>query len=98
MVDMIPAARVAAAALSQIKQAEACFPASYHETDKAAKGKIHLQVAAELLALIAPPPVMVNVHRDGTMTPIRPEDDLADIRDYGTADEPLTGDSFHVQV
>lgn len=70
MPDMIPAARVAAAALHQVEQARNCFPTSYHETEKAMQGKIHLQVASELLALIAEPPKMIHLAEDGTVTPI----------------------------
>jgi hypothetical protein len=76
MADMIPAAKVAAAALRQVKQAADSFPNSYHDTDKAERGKVHLQVAAELLALIAGPDLMVNVKEDGTVklieTPLTP--------------------------
>lgn len=51
--NSVPSAKVAAAALHQVKQASECFPTSYQDTEKAAKAKVHLQVATELLALIA---------------------------------------------
>lgn len=72
MSDMIPASKVAAAALHQVRQASECFPTSYHESEKAAKGKVHLQVASELLGLIAEQQIMVNVKADGTMEPLTP--------------------------
>lgn len=55
MPDMIPAAKVAAAALHQVQQAGENFPETYHDSGKVAKAKVHLQVATELLALIAEP-------------------------------------------
>lgn len=71
MVDAIPAAKVAAAALNQVKQAAEYFPESYHDSAKVAKAKVHLQVAQELLALIAPQPFfMVNVTENGVVTPV----------------------------
>lgn len=59
MSDMIPVEKVAAAALHQVRQAAGCFPQTYHDSDKVAKAKVHLQVAEELLGLIAPPPFVV---------------------------------------
>lgn len=53
--NTVPVSKIAAAALRQVSQAEACFPASYHDTEKAAKAKVHLQVATELLTLIGEP-------------------------------------------
>ena len=67
--NSVPSSKVAAAALRQVKQAAECFPASYHDTEKAAKAKVHLQVAAELLALIAEPVLMVNLRDDGSIDP-----------------------------
>lgn len=67
--NTVPVSKIAAAALRQVSQAEACFPASYHDTEKAAKAKVHLQVATELLALIAEPRLMVNVRDDGSIDP-----------------------------
>lgn len=77
MAEMIHASKVAAAALHQVKQATqiAATPEGYVPESSASKMRVHLQVAQELLALIAPQPFMVNVQRDGTMTPILPEGD-----------------------
>lgn len=70
MTDMIPAAKVAAVALHHVAQASLCFPQRYHDTDKVAKVKVHLQVATELMALIADPlPTMTHLAEDGTVTP-----------------------------
>lgn len=72
MSDMIPASKVAAAALHQVRQAAQCFPQTYHDSEKVAKAKVHLQVADELLGLIAEQQIMVNVKADGTMEPLTP--------------------------
>lgn len=55
MPDMIPASKIATAALEQVLKAKALKPASYHDTGKIAAQEIHLQVAAELLEIIAEP-------------------------------------------
>ena len=58
MNDMIPASKVAAAALRQIEKATERMPSNRYEDGQIEAQKIHLGVAAELLALIAEPPVV----------------------------------------
>jgi hypothetical protein len=65
----VPVAKVAAAALRHISKAEACFPKSYHDSEKAVRASVHLEAAADLLALIAEPGPMVNVRDDGAINP-----------------------------
>lgn len=63
MVDMIPASKVAAAALAQVRQAADNVPESYHDSGKIKQQAVHLQVAVELLLLIAAPAPMA-IHGD----------------------------------
>lgn len=72
MPDMIPASKIAAAALSQVREAQAVGPASRYDTEAIERQKVHLKVAAELLALIADPPQMAHPAGDGTLTIIPP--------------------------
>lgn len=63
MADMIPASKVAEAALAQVRQAAANIPTSYHDSDKIKQQAVHLQVATELLVLISAPAPMA-IHGD----------------------------------
>lgn len=67
MPDMIPAANIAKAALRQVQDAADSFPSSYHDVEKSARAKVHLEVAAELLALIVGPDQKFLVGADGSV-------------------------------